>query len=234
MFDAKELAVSHAPVVDGAFIKEIAALDLPAFGHFLEQGFLHSLRQIAGNPALVAGRAVTCSFPGNDSRILHYATGLVEPGDILLVDACGAGDFACVGGGIATALTVAGAAGVVIDGWATDVQELQASGLRVFAKGLHAVTTRRNQEPLQGTINQPIMMDGVVVQPGDIVLIDGNGVLVATLQALEEVIEKVRAAIEWEPAAMRRVTSGTRLAEVTLDLNDLTRLDNILNAGKNP
>jgi regulator of RNase E activity RraA len=122
------------------------------------------------------GPALTIRTCGRDSTIVHKAIGLISPGDVLVIDRCGDTRYACVGEMMAIAAGRRGAAGIVIDGPATDVEALRALGLPIFSRATSPVTTLLLGE--SGSINVPVMCGGVAVRPGELVLADDDGVIV--------------------------------------------------------
>lgn len=160
-------------------------------GHFRDDGFMDpGVRAIAG-AARRAGTAVTVRCDGLDGSILHHALGQLRPGDVLVVDRGGDAAIACIGGASALAAALRGAAGIVVDGLVTDLQELREAGIAVWARGLAARTTRAIGR--SGSFCAAVQCGGVTVHAGDAILADENGVLVlppadiaeATHRALE-------------------------------------------------
>ena len=124
----------------------------------------------------IAGTAVTVRCFGPDTTIVHYALGKLRPGDVLVIDRAGDTRHAACGGGVAFAAREAGCVGIIIDGMATDIDELRDYGLPVWARGLSTVTGKRLF--LHGEFGTPVSCGSVAVAPGDAILADENGVLV--------------------------------------------------------
>jgi 4-hydroxy-4-methyl-2-oxoglutarate aldolase len=106
--------------------------------------------------------------------------------------------------------TAQGAAAVVVDGVATDILELRATGLPVFARGTSCLTTKR----IHGrgsAVNVPVMCGDVQVNPGDWVLADDNGVIVLSPAAAADVLGKALASDAAEPGLLARITAGEPL-----------------------
>jgi 4-hydroxy-4-methyl-2-oxoglutarate aldolase len=219
------VVINSAPPVPGGLLSQLAELELPAFGHILDAGFASGLTQLAGGPGLRAGRVITVRLADTDSRILHYATTLIEPGDFVVVDAGRWGDYAAVGGGIAAGLAVAGATGIATSGACTDLAELEGSGLIVYGRGPAAFTTRANGRAIKGSINEAVSLGGVTVTPGMVAMADGNGLLLAPASTLAPLLDRVRELMEWEPPVMAQVRAGARIGELTLAPDDLAALN---------
>ncbi len=202
-----------APSVDAALINDLRALDLPTFGHILEHGMTRGLTHIAGEPGLTVGRVITVQLVNTDSRLVHYVAGLIEPGDFVVISNGPNAEHASVGGGVAAAFAHAGAVGVAVDGKVTDVVELRDSGLAVFARGLAPFTTRIQDRPIEGSINQPVSVGGVVAIPGSIAMADENGLLIASQATLAGLTERVRSMMAWEVGMLARVRGGGSFAK---------------------
>jgi regulator of RNase E activity RraA len=231
---ASGVRILPSPPVDHQVLSTLRGLDLPTFGHILEEGFAQGIQRIAGGETLTVGRVVTVKLVATDSRLVHYVTRLVEPGDFVVVDNGHNRTHASVGGGVAAALAARGAVGVAVNGCVTDVVELRQSGLAVLAAGLSPVTTRTQPDrPVEGGINVPVTIGGATVRAGMIAMADENGVLFAEPDVLTALVERVRGMIAWEPPALARVRSGeTTLAESILPPGDLDELDALASAGR--
>jgi 4-hydroxy-4-methyl-2-oxoglutarate aldolase len=221
------VVVNGAPPVPRELLNQLAELDLPTFGHILDLGFTSGLTQLAGGPRLRVGRVITIRLVDTDSRMLHYATTLVEAGDFVVVDSGRWTDYAAVGGGIAVGLAAAGAVGIATSGCCTDLAELEESGLIVYGRGLSAFTTRSNGGAIKGSINETALVGGVMARAGMVAMADANGLLLADASTLAPLISKVRELIEWEPPVMERVRAGARIGDLTLTPEDLATLNGL-------
>lgn len=194
----------------------LADLDLPTLGHILERGYPKGLQRFSGSGRVI-GRAVTISLTGTDSRLVHYATSIAAPGDFLIIDTGLNTTHAPIGGVMIEAFRLAGVVGIAIDGAATDVEELRASGVTVFARGLSPVTTRNSGAPLAGSINQPVSIGGVTAEPGHLVIADDNGLLITDAAAVLEIAPTVRAWQDEEPERIARLRAGERFIDLGVD-----------------
>ncbi|WP_312366021.1 RraA family protein [Ensifer sp.] len=161
--------------------EELVALmektETATIGHVEHLGFV-SQSVLPVFAAKAAGSAVTVAAPGRDGTIIYRAVDLLMPGDFLVIARVDGDDIACVGGGVATAVKARGAAGIVIDGPCTDADEIAATGLPVWCRGVSSKTTNRRVS-IGGSINEPIACGGAAVLPGYAVLADREGVFVA-------------------------------------------------------
>ncbi|CAN7202527.1 RraA family protein [Arthrobacter sp. LjRoot78] len=191
----------------------LADVSYPTIGHFLEDGFLDPAIQSLLDGVKVAGRAVTVRIAGNDAFAMNRALLALHPGAVLVVDMSGDHRHAPVGAVTAAAALSRGAAGVVVDGVATDLAELRATGLPVFARGTSCLTTKRIHHD-GSAVNIPVICGGVEVRPGDWVLGDDNGVIVLSPEALGAILDRALASDAAEPALLARIAAGEPLDSV--------------------
>ena len=182
-------------------------------GHFLHTGFMDpAVRLLTPGYVRIAGTAVTARCYGADTTIVHYALGQLRPGDILVVDRAGDARHAVCGGGVAFAAKAAGCIGIVIDGMATDIQELREYGLPVWGRGLSVVTGKRQFD--QGEFCVPVSCGGVSVEPGDAILADENGVLVLKPSEIRAAAERAIGMQHDEKVRLPRIAAGERLPDL--------------------
>ncbi|MCY1289826.1 4-hydroxy-4-methyl-2-oxoglutarate aldolase/4-carboxy-4-hydroxy-2-oxoadipate aldolase [compost metagenome] len=194
-------------------LAQLREVSFATLGHFLEQGFVsHEIRALVPDVRFI-GRAVTLRVAQADAIAVNRALASLKPGDVLVIDMAGDHEHACVGAVTQCAAQCAGAVGIVIDGVATDLAELCAAGLPVFARGTSQLTTK-----LVGTsgsaLNVPVTCGGVPVQPGDLVMADDNGVLILPPAVIADVIDQAQASDRAEPGLLVRLRAGERLESV--------------------
>lgn len=136
-----------------------------------------------------AGTAVTVTVPNGSQEVRRVAMDMAGPGDVLVVDARGVMGYAVLGGNLAKNLKKQGLAGVVIDGVVRDWQEIQGHGLPVFCRGF---TMAASPKTGPGEVNVPVACGGVVVQPGDVIVADSNGVIVVPRDGAAALAAKFR------------------------------------------
>ena len=165
------------------------------------------VRETRTIPARAIGRAVTVAAPGRDGRIIHMAVDMLEPGDFLVISRLDQDDLACVGGGVAAAAKVKGAAGIIVDGPCTDPTELVAIGLPVWCRGVSAKTTSRHTQ-LGGEINFPIACGRAVVMPGYCILADESGIFVAEPMRMREAAARAKSRQKRSLAVRQHLLAG--------------------------
>jgi regulator of RNase E activity RraA len=191
----------------------LAAVSFPTIGHFLEDGFLDPAIRSLLDGVKVAGPAVTVRIAENDAYAMNRALLQLYPGAVLVVDMSGDHRHAPVGAVTAAAATAQGATGVIVDGVATDILELRATGLPVFARGTSCLTTKRVRSA-GSAVNVPVQCGGVQVNPGDWVLGDDNGVIVLSAEAAADVLGLALDSDAAEPALLARIAAGEPLESV--------------------
>lgn len=147
-----------------------------------------------------AGSALTVHSPGGDNLWLHRALDIAQPGDVMVVFANGAHEHGYWGEIMTTMAQVRGLAGLVIDGCVRDGVLLDEIGFPVFARGLCIQGTGKDFGAT-GWINHPVTMGQVVVQAGDLIVGDADGV-VAIPHALAGEVVSAGARREAEEAAI--------------------------------
>ncbi|MFJ3895690.1 RraA family protein [Streptomyces sp. NPDC090083] len=206
--------LGELPPLDESLAARLAQVDFPTLGHYLEEGFCDpALRRIAGSGRLV-GRAVTVRITPTDSTLLHHTASLVGPGDVVVIDCGGDRRHAPLGEVVVNALLARGAAGAVVDGVCTDIDALRELGLPVHAYGTSLLTTKLHGIP-DGSVNAPVGCGGVPVRPGDIVLGDANGLLIAPAARLAAVLDEALLDDEEEPSLVAELYAGQPLGELT-------------------
>ncbi len=131
-----------------------------------------------------------------------------------MIDRAGDQQYAALGGLVSYALKVRKVEAVIIDGAATDIDEIREMGLLVFYPRLSAITTRL--AGTDGEINTTISCGGVVVNPGDIVLADENGfVVMPPDEAKALCTEAVEKHQNGEPGIRAKLDAGARMADLT-------------------
>jgi 4-hydroxy-4-methyl-2-oxoglutarate aldolase len=193
-------------------LERAANVELPTLGHFLEDGFLEPAIRRIGLPQRMVGVAATLALDAPDAGAVNRAIVELRPGDVLVIDTRGDHAHAVVGAVTAAAARSRGAAGVLVDGVATDIGALTDpdSGLPVHARGTTCLTTKQ-LSGAGGRRQVPVEVGGVRVEPGDVVLGDADGVIALHPDVLASVIPEAELSDAREPELLRRIAEGEPL-----------------------
>jgi regulator of RNase E activity RraA len=201
------------PRLDSRLIEKFKKAEPATIGHFRNWGFMDPGVRAMQSDVRIAGPAVTVRAPGMDGTIVGYALGQVRPGDVLVIDRCGDHRHAAFGGLVAYACKVAGLAGVIIDGAATDIGEVRQYKVPLWCRGLSAVTTKRIG--LAGEFCVPVSCGGVAVNPGDVIIADECGIVVMERGQAEAAAERAIGMQEAEVASRKRLDGGEKLPDIS-------------------
>jgi regulator of RNase E activity RraA len=173
-------------------------------GRTLVDPAIRPLRPFAGGRRL-AGPAVTAWCEHADYGPVHHAIAVAGPGEVIVVAAGGRTDAAMIGELLSGAARLKGVAGVVVDGAVRDVGTLASwPDFPVFSRGR---TARGPASMERGSVNDTVVLGGVLVSPGDLVLGDDDGLVIVprgeAAGRLAAALAMVRAEEGWEARLAR-------------------------------
>lgn len=201
----------RVPGVSAELIELYKTVCPSTIGHMTDLGFLKGLKPLLQDFHFV-GNAVTVQLPHMDAVAVHKAIDLLEVGDVLLVDMSGDTERACLGEIVMYAAVAKKVAAVIVDGCITDVRAIRKMGTPVFSRGVSPLTTR--SLGIEGAINVPISICGVVVKPGDLVVGDDDGVFVINPAYAAEYAHRALEKQQGEAATLQKISQGASLANI--------------------
>ncbi|HOA95358.1 MAG TPA: RraA family protein [Quisquiliibacterium sp.] len=151
------------------------------------------------------GTALTVRVRSGDNLMIHKALQLGRPGDVLVIDGNGCVDRALMGEIMKNVAMARGFAGVVLDGAIRDSAAFREDGFPCYARG---VCHRGPYKDGPGEINVPVSISGMVVQPGDIVVGDDDGVVFIAPHEAEAVAAASRRKLTEEATTMDAIARG--------------------------
>lgn len=184
---------------------------------FREQAMRADIRPVYPD-AIVVGRALTMQSVDvyapdeNEYEVEIAAVDALGPGDVMVASTQQSTRTCLWGELLSTASVARGANGAVIDGYTRDVRLIQQMGFPVFSTGMYPVDSAGRGQVID--YNNTINCGSVIVNPGDIVFGDYDGVIVIPKDAAQEVIERAVAKVEGENITREELRNGATLGEV--------------------
>lgn len=192
---------------DRAVIDGLAEFDTPAISDLLNRLFTMDpgIKPQTGAMRLVGPACTVKVFPG-DNLMVHKSLDIAAPGDVVVVDTSGSALTAALGDLISTKARHRGIAGFIVDGLVRDIEAIGTlDGFPVFARGVTPIGPLHRGP---GEVNYPIVAGGMVVNPGDIVVGDGNGVVVVPRDHAVDILQRLRARAALEAEYHAAVVRG--------------------------
>jgi 4-hydroxy-4-methyl-2-oxoglutarate aldolase len=158
---------------------------------------------VPGSEAAGPARTVRCGQ--DDNLMVHAAMAAVEPGDVLVLTMPEPAPVALVGELLATQAKARGAVAVLVDASVRDADELVELGLPVWARW---VRVRGATKTVVGEIDVPVVVGGAMIRPGDLLVLDRDGVAVVERERVDEVLVASREREQRERIKRARLEGG--------------------------
>jgi 4-hydroxy-4-methyl-2-oxoglutarate aldolase len=159
----------------------------------------------------VCGPAYTVKTMPRDNVLLHRAYAYAKAGDVIIADCSGFYEAGYWGDLLSLGAMKHGINGLVIDGCVRDAADIEAMGFPVFSRGL---CIRGTSNLGEGTLNEPIIIGEALINPGDIVVGDRDGVAIVPFSKIKETIEKAIAREAKEERTRAELRKGKPSIEI--------------------
>jgi RraA family protein len=191
----------------------IPAATIEAFRTIVTPHISDSMQRLCGVIGLqryhrakkLVGRAITVKVRPGDNLMIHKAIDIAEPGDVIVVDGGGEVTQALVGELMQLHAQVRGVGGFVIDGAVRDVAAFHTADFPCFARGN---THRGPFKEGPGEINVPIAIGGLVIEAGDLIVGDEDGLVAIPAARLDDVLQAARAQALREEQRKEAILAG--------------------------
>jgi 4-hydroxy-4-methyl-2-oxoglutarate aldolase len=164
---------------------------------------------VPGSRAAGPARTVVCGQ--DDNLMVHAVMAEVQPGEVLVLTMPEPRPVALVGDLLATQAKGAGAAAILVDASIRDVEELAEMGLPIWARW---VRVKGALKQTAGAINVPVTVGGATIKPGDVLVLDADGVAVVPQDRVNEVLEASLAREENERVKRAKLQAGEKSYEL--------------------
>lgn len=217
----KNILKEHAPVNEAIMEKFRALRDVYSLSCLLTDAqdrdnvMRHTIVTRTVNKRII-GPALTVKLTTGDIVDCLGIFEVARPGDVVVIDAFSESETSIWGGLMSGLARAAGIEGAVVDGSVRDTDEAKMLDFPIFS---HSVSPRESHTAISGRkepieINTPIVCGGILVRPGDLVIADEIGVVIAPYEDLEQIYQRVQEQAEKEEQTRRAILEGATVEEL--------------------
>ncbi|NTF09541.1 RraA family protein [Agrobacterium rubi] len=198
--------VTETPMHIEQLIAAFKAIPTPIVGDCMQRLAGTSQLRAYHGTSRVCGRAYTVKVASGDNLYIHHALNQCSPGDIIVVEGSGDLQRALVGELMLLFAKSRGALGFVIAGAIRDADAFKALEFPCFARG-HTLRGPYKNGP--GAVGLPVVIDGMIVHPGDIILADEDGVIAIPADEAPNLLQAPLKRLEDETRTKAEIAAGT-------------------------
>jgi 4-hydroxy-4-methyl-2-oxoglutarate aldolase len=211
----KPTVVRQVQRLDRAVVDSLAAYGVATVHEAqFRQGLMRPYMRPIFRPSRLGGTAITVSCHPGDNLMIHAAIEWCRPGDVLVVSTTSESTDGMFGELLGESARAHGVAGLIIDAGVRDVDALTALRFPVWSR---AISAHGTVKAAAGSVNIPIVCAGTLVEPGDIVVADADGVVVVRRASASEVSRLAQQRVDKEGTSRELLKAG----RLGLDLYDL-------------
>ena len=199
-------------------ISALGAFDTPAISDLMNRlyAMTPAIKNLTDEHLRLLGPATTVKCYPGDNLMVHKALDIAAPGDVIVVDTSGQQNTAVLGDLVSTKARHRGVAGFLVDGLVRDIAGIRSLGdFPVYARDVTPIGPLHRGP---GEINFPVSAGGIVVQPGDVIVGDSNGVVVVPQDIADELVQRLTS----QKAAESDYTAAVARGEFTNSWVDQT------------
>ncbi len=208
MTDMNNLGIVKRNIVraDKAAVERLSKLGVATIHEAMGRvGLMKPYMRPIYNRAKICGTAVTVLLQPGDNWMMHVAAEQLQPGDVAVAACTTDNEDGFFGDLLATSFQARGAKGLIIDGGVRDVADLEKMGFPVFSK---AINSKGTIKATLGSVNVQIVCAGAVVNPGDVVIADVDGVVVVPAAIAAQVADAAEHRESFEGEKRAKLAAG--------------------------